>query len=110
MSWRYQPVWVDHGEERVFSLCEVYLDKDGRLEGWTEKPVMEAIGIDDVQDLRGCLAQMLADSYRWKPVAFSSLKVGMTFERYATQEQMEHIAGMIEAMGKAANVDCTRVN
>jgi len=110
MSWRYQPVWVDHGEERVFSLCEVYIDKDGRLEGWTEKPVMEAIGIDDAQDLRDCLAQMLADSYRWKPVAFSSLKVGMTFERYATHEQMDRIAGMIEAMGKAADVDCTGVN
>lgn len=110
MSWRYQPVYVDTDVGRVYSLCEVYFDGLGNLEAWTESAEMTPIGSDDVHDLRGTLARMLADSYKWTPVAFAELKIGMTFERLATQEQMDRIAAMISAMGSAANSAAKAVN
>lgn len=114
MSWRYQPVYVDHtiGDitQRAFSLCEVYFDKNGKLESWTERPAMTPAGVDDVQDLRGDLVHMLSDSYKWKPVAFSDLKAGMTFERFATHDQMEQIATMIESFSSAAEAARKELN
>ena len=47
---------ADADDEMSFSVAEVYLDADGRLENWTQEPAM-------------------------RPVAFSSLKAGMVFER-----------------------------
>src|SRR6478609_2507378 len=34
-GWRYQPVYRDDPGGQTITLCEVYLDADGRLEGWT---------------------------------------------------------------------------
>ena len=39
-GWRYQVVYIEHGNgdnEGIveFSICEVYLDKDGKLEMWS---------------------------------------------------------------------------
>jgi len=104
MSWRYQPVWFDHDNgERTYLLCEVYFDDDGKLSKWTVEPAMPVYGVDDVQDLRGSLTHMLADAYRWKPVAHSDLKVGTTFERAISQDQMDRIADMLDAMVGASN-------
>lgn len=81
MSWRYQPVYVDFPKTgRHFSLCEVYLAKDGTLESWTAEKAMTPVGIGNMDDLRGTLVRMLAESYRWVPVEFSTLAVGMKFK------------------------------
>lgn len=110
MGWRYQPVWVDHQGEKVHSLCEVYFDKAGKLERWTESPAMIPQGAADVQELRNDLTHMLVDSYKWKPVDFTKMKVGMTFERACTQEQMDGIADMVEAIADAADKATKELN
>lgn len=62
MAWRYQPVWIEHNGELVYSLCEVYFDKAGKLEHWTESPAMIPQGDGDVQGLRKDLTHMLCDA------------------------------------------------
>ncbi len=84
MTWRYQPVFVTTtvGAESIqtFTICEVYIDKDKRLEAWTENRSVQPSG-GSLSDLQSDLAYMLADSFRWEPVEFSELLVGMTFKR-----------------------------
>lgn len=81
MAWRYQPVWKDYPiTGRVYSLCEVYFDKDGKLESWTENPAMTPSG-NDIADLQGTLERMLSDTRRWEPVDFDSLVPGMAITR-----------------------------
>jgi hypothetical protein len=76
--WRYQPVYVDLDGERRYSLCEVYLDGDGRLEHWTVKTSMAPEG-DSPEDLVGGLRHMMRDAQKWVPVQFTDLVVGMAF-------------------------------
>lgn len=109
-GWRYQPVWAEHNGEKVYSLCEVYFDGDGRLEHWTESPAMLPQGIGDVQELRGDLTRMLMDAYKWEAVEFKTLAPGMSFRRAVTQEQMEDIARMVEAVNEAAKAAIMKVN
>lgn len=104
MSWRYQPVWKDYEDGPVYSLCEVYFEDDGTLRAWTEEPAMTPQG-NDLRDLQGDLAHMLCDAWKWQPVKFDELKVGMTFERAVTQEQGEHIATLIEISARSAAED-----
>lgn len=99
MSWRYQPVWIEttkgqfHSTE--FGLCEVYFDDDGKLESWTAEPFLTAVG-DDARDLRGALAHMLLDAWRWVPVRYADLKVGMTFERALSPKKADALAACLE--------------
>ena len=84
-SWRYQIVYVEHSNDDgdkscVFSICEIYLDKYGKLEAWTENPQMKPYG-ETLDELIGDLQMMLDDAHKWEPVSFSSLKTGMTFKR-----------------------------
>lgn len=96
MSWRYQPVYRDEPSgERWYSLCECYFDKADRLEGWTEKAAMGVMG-NDPDDLRGSLSNMLLDAWKWTPVRFEDLAVGMKFTRAVTQEQCDMIAETLE--------------
>ena len=77
MTWRYQPVYVEHESgERTYSLCEVYFDAAGRLERWTQEPMMTPSG-HDIADLTGTLGLMLRAARRWEPVLFSDLHTGM---------------------------------
>lgn len=92
MGWRFQIVW---GEDRLgehsdkwYSLCEVYFDKAGKLESWTADPSIRPIG-NDPGDLRKELVRMLVDAHKWRPVKFSELRVGMTFERAVAQEKAD---------------------
>jgi hypothetical protein len=85
MSWHYLPVWIEYHRpgaepERSYSICEVYVDVEGRLENWTVSPEMRPGGTS-LDELRGDLNMMLSDASRWKSVAFSALKTGMVFER-----------------------------
>ena len=83
MSWRYQPVYVEHKVDdesiKEFSLCEVYLDEKGLLEMWTENHEIAPHG-NDIEDLIGAIELMLNDAQRWKAVSFKSLRVGMKLE------------------------------
>jgi len=79
--WRYQAVYIDRDEEtREYSICEVYLDEDGKLEGWTENSSIAPYGTS-YEELIGDLQIMMEDTRRWKAVPFDSMSVGMTFER-----------------------------
>lgn len=78
MSWRYQPVWSDNNSERMFGICEVYLDTHGKLAMWTESMEMAPIG-DDIEDLTKTCAMMLVDAQKWVPVEHATMHVGMTF-------------------------------
>ncbi|MCL2357076.1 MAG: hypothetical protein FWC70_07960 [Defluviitaleaceae bacterium] len=80
-GWRYQVVIVirDNGSEE-YSFCEIYLDKDGKLKGWTENLHIAAVG-NDLDDLIGSLELMISDARQWKPVLAEDLKLGMVFEK-----------------------------
>lgn len=88
MTWRYQVVWTEHKVldeiERVYSLCEVYLDKAERLTKWSDPGMFPTGG--DLADLRGTLIHMLTEAYRYKPVRCDELKEGMKFERMPETE------------------------
>ena len=84
-GWRYQAVYIEHDtadKEKTadFSICEVYLDKDGKLEMWTESHKMSPHG-ETLEELAEDLQFMTDDVRKWKPVPFNSLQVGMNFER-----------------------------
>jgi len=95
MNWRYQPVYRDDAAGRAVTLCECYFNRDGRLHSWTERPAIEPVG-ETTAELQRDLIQMLADAYKWEPVAFDSLRVGMKFERTGVD-----VEGMISAMNMA---------
>lgn len=78
MVWRYQPVFIEAEDGLHFGMCEVQLDDKGLLEGWSE--TIEPGG-ETAEELRECLAQMLADAKAWQPVDFDELEVGFLFER-----------------------------
>jgi len=84
-GWRYQTVYIEHGTgdgeiTREYSLCEVYLDKNGKLDKWTESRSMSPMG-ESVEELIDDLQFMLNDAAKWKSVEFESMKVGMTFTK-----------------------------
>lgn len=82
MTWRYQPVWVENGNgERLYTVTSVQTDAHGRLTNWLQAEVSWPRGAGEIAKLRDCLARMLMDANLYKPVAFSSLKAGMMFER-----------------------------
>jgi hypothetical protein len=85
VRWRYQPVWRGDERGRVLSLCEVYLDENGALEGWTENPAMSPIG-EDINELGSELARMMSDAFEWEPVEFDKMEVGMVFEAVTRTE------------------------
>lgn len=82
MAWRYQPVWIKYKDTGIteFAVCEVFLTKDGKLTNWTECHAIAPFG-NDLEDLRGSLADMLSECFKWKPVNFKKLRAGMTFQR-----------------------------
>ena len=89
-TWRYQAVYnvkeIEDGKKHyTFSVCEVYLDEDGKLCMWTEDAFMKPIGeihAELIQDLE----HMLKDVKEWEPVRFDSLEEGMTFEKRKSAE------------------------
>ena len=81
--WRYQAVYrkigVGDSERIEYSICEVYLNDLGELEGITESPSMTPFG-ESFLELIGDLEMMLADALKWKAVDFDNMHVGMLFE------------------------------
>ena len=89
-SWRYQAVYtertnVDEEVIKEYTICEVYLNSDDKLETWTESHKMNPFG-ESIDELLGDLKLMIKDVRRWKPVEFKSLKTGMLFEECGSQE------------------------
>jgi len=80
MTWRYQPTYTVHGEDRLYGLTEVYLDKKGKLFSWTSTHFMTPIG-NDGDDLRGTLKLMLRGVDEWEAVEYKTLRTGMEFVR-----------------------------
>lgn len=81
MTWRYQPVWVgDENGYKRFSVARVEVRDDGALLNWQQDEAPR-LWCDSMQAVRDRLARMLMDANLYKPVAFSTLKAGMVFER-----------------------------
>ena len=80
--WRYQVVYTinEYNKEREYSLCEVYLDENEKLEMWTENHAMRPYG-DNEKELIEDLKIMLSDAKKWEAVPFQSLETGMTFRK-----------------------------
>jgi hypothetical protein len=85
MTWRYQPVWQEDEAGRRYTLCECHFDDAGLLTGWTEDPAMEPSG-ETAAELAVDLSRMLADTYKWEPVEFAAMRVGMRFVLAANWE------------------------
>jgi hypothetical protein len=81
MGWRYQPVWTGQTEEeRVYSVCEVYLDRENKLMLWAKDPAAAPVG-EDGKDLLVAIAQMRRDCLEWEPVDHEKLETGQEFRR-----------------------------
>lgn len=81
MTWRYQPVWVeDETGLRHYHLAWVCVESDGSLVNWSHG-LDDARGATTIARLTERIARMLMDANLYKPVAFSTLKAGMVFER-----------------------------
>lgn len=98
MSWRYQPVIIGEGEDAVVVLCEVYFDKNGKLEMWTQEPRMSPQG-SDVLELSGDLMRMYVDTLSWFPEPFDNLHIGMTFTPAVTMEDRNALADAFAEIG-----------
>jgi hypothetical protein len=61
--------------EQTYSICEVYFDKSGRLDGWTECSEMRPMG-ESLEDLIGDLQHVLDDARAYEPVRFEDLRPG----------------------------------
>lgn len=97
-SWRYQPVEVREPDgNRVTTLCSVWLGDEDRLTQWAEDPFSAPVG-DDANDLAAELVHMVISAYRWKPVPFEALSVGMTFEANFDRVMAEQLAAMLEGV------------
>lgn len=94
-AWRYQPIWWADSGGKTFGLCEVYIDDHDHLTNWSPEPFTWPQG-DDMEQLTNDLVRMLVDAYRWRPVAFAELRIGMTFERAIDQKQAAALAKMVE--------------
>lgn len=86
MTWRYQPVYFinDEGHEvsaLIYSMALIHVDAEGRLVEWA-KGRKRIIGAS-MGELRDHLAEAIMAANLYRPVALSSLKVGMLFERIA---------------------------
>lgn len=79
MTWRYQPVWVDENP-RDYYVVGIDLDEAGALKHWGDVGDSPGHGMT-IAELTADLARMLMDANLYKTGAFSSLKVGMAFER-----------------------------
>ena len=55
-TWEYRIIKHDTGETEYYAVHEVYFDKSGKAEGWTEEPV--SISGDNQQEVQKILGQM----------------------------------------------------
>jgi len=89
-GWHYLSVYKEtpntNGKTtKGYSLCEVYLDKDGKLEYWTESHQMSSYG-KSADELIEDLEMMLTDAKMWKSEDFESLVSGMKFKKNKKQQ------------------------
>ena len=96
-GFRFQPVVRYEGDEKIFSLCTVFLNDDMTLSGWSETADIIPYG-NNQEDLTGELCRMLMDSSAWEPVDYDELVAGMKFKARITMGQRSKLADMIEMM------------
>lgn len=84
MTWRYQPVyrygtWVPDSSPLVYSMALIEVDDEGRMltvaRGGKHRAFLS------MEELRNDLAEAIMAANLYRPVALSSLEVGMVFER-----------------------------
>jgi len=84
-GWHYLPIIANDGDNGNatdspwYSIIEVFLNDDGKLEYWDSSP-RQAPGGETIEELENDLANMLHDLRHWEPVEYSSLTAGMEFK------------------------------
>lgn len=94
-AWRYQPVWRDGPDVRVYSICEIHLDENDRLESWTETAEVWPGG-ESKHALLLDLMRMYIHCARWEAIPFNALRVGMLFDKLISREEAEAMAEMFD--------------
>jgi hypothetical protein len=74
MSWHYLAVRKRQGVDWWVEIHEIYLDRAGRIDLWTENP--RSVGGNDLDDLVLGLRHMLYDVVRWGVVEEAALRAG----------------------------------
>jgi len=83
MTWNYRAIKeTDHGED-IYRVYEVYYDKAGELNGWTEEPICPQG--DTLEELRAELTTILVDV---TPAVSSSPETGASKEVPFQQETL----------------------
>lgn len=100
-KWRYQAVTMADPDPICF-LIEAYFDGDGKLIRWTDRIGECWAAGQDVEELSRDLVHMLAAAWKWKPVPFDDLRVGMTFEGTGVD-----VEDMIAAMDRSRKFGST---
>jgi hypothetical protein len=78
-SWRHQAVYEEYDGNREYSICEVYLDKEGKFVTCTTSHHIGPLRFG-LNGLIESLQRMMDEVHYWKVVPFKSLKPGMVFE------------------------------
>lgn len=93
--WRYQVVYVEQGDSRLYSLCEVYFDESGKLDNWTQPREIAPDG-ENVGELVSDLQNMIVDAVCWEPVAYADLKHGFEFDLNVGMTERADLADRVE--------------
>lgn len=72
MSWNYRAIKQTIMDEDVYRIYEVYYDKDGQLNGWTQKPSYPQG--ETLEELQATLRMMLRDSRRFPVLVMEELR------------------------------------
>lgn len=96
MTWHYQTVFRIENDEPFYWLIEVHVDSDGKLQSWFAEGRTAAPCGNSWGEVGSTIAMMMADNYRWKPVAYDELKPGMKLERLISKREGEALAQMVE--------------
>jgi hypothetical protein len=71
--WRYQPVYQEQEDGRLYTIVEVYI-KDGKLNSWTEgvRPAGNTF-----EELMADIRKYQEDCQKYAPIDFDTLEAGM---------------------------------
>lgn len=62
MTWNYRLIDIGTKQHPYYAIHEVYYDKKGKIEGWTENPI--DIGSEDPKEIKDIMTTMLIDVHK----------------------------------------------
>lgn len=107
--WRYQPVTDTDAHGQLVYLITIWVDAEERLLEWTVRRERDpdtgelAPGMpceypagESLNSLSADLMRMYIAAWAWEPVAYDSLKPGMTFRRLISREDRASLAAYFD--------------